>query len=150
MTNTCKFISREIYEIIIHCSATRASMDIGVDEIRPWHKARGFSDIGYHRVVRRDGVKEDGRDLNIVGAHVRGRNTNSIGICLVGGVKEDGVSPEDNFTDAQWDSLRSMLKMYKALIPDVKIHGHNEFANKACPCFDVQYELAHGRLKGIE
>ena len=130
---------RNITEIIIHCAATKPSMDVGVKEIRDWHvNGNGWADIGYHYVIRRDGTLELGRPISKAGAHTTGHNTNSIGICLVGGVKEDGKTPESNFTDAQWATLETVVKEQAERYPNATIHGHNEFAAKACPSFDVQ------------
>ena len=129
---------RKINKIIIHCAATKPSMDIGVPEIRKWHLERGFSDIGYHDVIRRDGSVEEGRPMELAGAHCQGQNAHSIGICLVGGIDEKG-KPENNFTEAQFKSLRRLLSMYKTQHKKATIHGHNEFNyNKACPSFNVQ------------
>ena len=99
---------RKINWLVIHTAATRPSMDIGVKEIRQWHKAKGWSDIGYHYVIRRDGRVEKGRPESRVGAHVAGYNRDSIGICLVGGVSENLV-PENNYTEAQWKALEELL-----------------------------------------
>lgn len=129
---------RKINRIILHCSATRPSMDIGVEEITAWHKQRGFLTIGYHYVIRRDGEVEHGRPIEQVGAHCKGHNKDSIGICLVGGVTKGGA-PEDNFTDDQFMSLTLLLSELRGEFGEgVTVHGHNEYANKACPCFDIE------------
>lgn len=73
---------REVQKHIIHCSDSTFG---DVAEIRRWHIARGFNDVGYHFVIRRDGEVEMGRTLETIGAHCKGHNTNSIGTCLVGG-----------------------------------------------------------------
>lgn len=112
-------------------------MNIGAHEIDRWHKQRGWSGIGYHWVIKRDGTIEDGRPVNKVGAHVKGYNTGSLGLCMVGGVNNDGDA-DNNFTDKQWHSLELMARGIKAMIPHITIHGHNEYANKACPSFSVQ------------
>ena len=140
-----KKTQRPIDLIIIHCSATMPHMDIGVKEIRKWHKKKGWLDIGYHFVIRRNGELEIGRDIDKAGAHTKGYNARSIGICMVGGSDEynDG---DDNFTVAQWDMIRQLISYFKADYPYATIHGHNEYANKACPSFDVQKELNGGRL----
>ena len=131
-------VKRYINEIILHCSATPASRDIGAKEIRDWHvKGNGWQDIGYHFVIRRSGDIESGRPMDQAGAHCIGHNATSVGICLVGGVKEDGKTPEDNFTDAQFDMLAELIRALRVIRPKTKIYGHNEFANKACPVFDV-------------
>ena len=83
---------KDVQFITLHCSATRPTQVAGVKEIRAWHKKKGWSDIGYHFVVRRDGTIEKGRDESIKGAHCAAKNGNvaSIGICMVGGVKRSG------------------------------------------------------------
>lgn len=141
-----KKTNRPINKIFIHCSATPPKMDIGADEIRKWHKKRGWSDIGYHYVIRRNGAFELGRDIDLIGAHVKGHNTGSIGVCMVGGV-DDNNAAQDNFTGEQWSELITALKVLKKHYPQATIHGHNEFAAKACPSFDVQKELTNGRLR---
>ena len=137
---------RKVDLLVVHCSDTYARMDIDAAEIRRWHvQDRGWSDIGYHFIIKRDGTVQTGRDLDHdgdifeeVGAHVEGYNKNSIGICLVGGKGDDG-KPENNFTDKQFQSLETLLRVIKADYPKATIHGHREFNHaKACPSFDVQ------------
>jgi len=123
--------------LIVHCAATRPNTDIGAREIRQWHvRDNGWRDIGYHMVIRRSGALEPGRDLDDVGAHVAGHNSNSIGICLVGGVGADN-KPESNFTPPQWATLEIVLRMLSRIYPAAKVRGHRDFAAKACPSFDV-------------
>lgn len=127
--------------IVLHCSATRGIQDVGVKEIRQWHKQRGFSDIGYHYVIRRDGRIERGRPEKAIGAHVAGHNANTLGICLVGGLADKAPwAPTNNFTAAQWSSLKSLLTTLTAKYPGVTILGHRDFPGvaKACPCFDAK------------
>ena len=131
---------RNIKEIIIHCSATPEDKDFTVAQIREWHLASNFSDIGYHYVIYRDGSVHPGRDIDIVGAHCTGHNAYSIGICYIGGYGKDGKTIKDTRTDAQKSALLDILKKLKALYPAATIHGHKEFANKACPCFEVKNE----------
>lgn len=137
---------RNIDRIILHCSATPPKMDIGVKEIRRWHLARGWFDIGYHYVIRRDGEVETGRPEEHIGAHVRGFNHGSIGICLVGGLTEEGMALF-NFTDAQMIAARDLVKQLLEKYKGATVHGHNEFADKACPCFDVQIWARELKLK---
>lgn len=125
--------------LTLHAAATTASMDIGVSEIREWHLARGFRDVGYHYVIRRDGTLERGRPENQTGAHVGGHNTGNLGICMVGGVASDGTTPEDNFTVAQYVALRELLTQLHERYPEALIMGHNGFPgheSRGCPCFD--------------
>lgn len=138
-----KSSDRYIDTIIIHCADTPSTMDIGVEEIREWHvKDNGWSDVGYHYVIRRNGTIENGRDLNRAGSHCYGYNQSSIGICLVGGRKKK--EEEDLFTTEQFDSLESLLLNLKALISmKVDIKGHRDFNSaKTCPNFDVADWLA--------
>lgn len=129
-------VSRRIDTIIVHCAATPPSMDIGVREIRKWHQGRGWRDIGYHYVIRRDGTLESGRDLDEPGAHAKGYNADSVGVCLVGGVDEMG-KPDANFTFAQYKTLHSLLARMKKHQTLLSIMGHRDISDKACPCFDI-------------
>lgn len=130
---------REIKKIIVHCSATPESMDVGAEEIRRWHKERGWSDIGYHDVIRRDGTLEKGRDMSIAGAHAKGHNFSSIGVCLIGGVDGNGKG-EDNFAIIQKQNLRVYLDFMTLRFPDAEILGHRDIegVQKECPCFNVR------------
>ena len=131
--------------IVVHCAATKPSMDIGVKDIDRWHRARGFLCVGYHKVIRRDGSIEDGRAITAAGAHVKGYNHCSVGICLAGGVKEkDGKTPENNFTDEQFTSLKKLLNELRTIYPNAVICGHRDMPNvhKACPSFDVKAWVA--------
>lgn len=130
---------RLINLIIVHCSATKEGVPFRAADIRRWHLERGFQDIGYHYVVRLDGTIETGRPLSEVGAHCRGYNAHSIGVCYIGGLDLHG-RPKDTRTPAQKAALLSLLKKLKAQFPKASIHGHCEFANKACPCFDARAE----------
>lgn len=123
--------------LVVHCAATKPTMDIGLREIRQWHRERGWLDIGYHFVIRRDGSVEKGREVTTVGAHVEGHNYESVGICMAGGIDAKG-KPENNFTTAQFESLRALLGKLKADYPSAKIVGHRDLdPKKACPSFDV-------------
>ena len=131
---------REINKIIVHCSATREEENYEVAEIRKWHLARGFSDIGYHFYIDLYGEIHKGRDISKIGAHCKGHNRNSIGICYCGGVEADGKTPKDTRTPEQKQGLLHVLKTLKAMYPAATIYSHNEFANKACPSFNATDE----------
>ena len=135
---------RKINKIIIHCAATPEGRQHDVADIRRWHLKRGFNDIGYHYLIHIDGTVEEGRPLSKQGAHCSGQNRGSIGICYVGGMSKDMKKAKDTRTQAQKDSL---IKLMHELIykynKDMTIHGHNEYANKACPSFNVQEEYAN-------
>lgn len=133
---------RRIDEIIIHCSATAEGKDFNAADINRWHLQRGFKKIGYHYVIKLDGTVEKGRDESEIGAHCTGHNAHSIGICYIGGLAKDGKTPKDTRTDAQKSALWKLLFELIIKYPDATIHGHREFANKACPCFDVQKEYS--------
>lgn len=130
---------RDIDLIVIHCAATPPDADIGVEEIRDWHvNGNGWSDVGYHYIVRRNGMIEGGRPVEEPGAHAKGHNANSIGVCLVGGVKADNT-PDCNYTRAQWASLARLIRGLRASYADARILGHRDLpgVTKACPSFDA-------------
>ena len=142
-----------VKKIVIHCSATAPSQDIGAREINEWHTSppNNWSMIGYHFVIRRDGTLEYGRPLTKQGAHTRGHNRQSWGICLVGGVDANG-DPDDNYTVEQYRTLRTVVMMLKALRPTAEVLGHRDLSPdldgdgvieehewlKYCPCVDIR------------
>ncbi|MEN3259874.1 N-acetylmuramoyl-L-alanine amidase [Sodalis endosymbiont of Spalangia cameroni] len=138
-------MSRAIHRIIVHCAATPNGRTLArngenaAQVIDRWHRARGFhrdapangnglTSIGYHWVIDTDGRLLTGRDVREVGAHVRGYNANSLGLCLVG---------TDRFTLAQWAALRTQVLTLRGRWPEASLHGHNAFSNKLCPGFSV-------------
>ena len=133
---------RDLNRIILHCSATREGKDFSVDTIRGWHvNGRGWSDIGYHWVIRLDGSIEVGRPLEKSGAHTKGHNKDSVGVCYIGGCDADG-KPKDTMNPEQEKAWRMIVLSLRTLYGDLTIHGHNEFANKACPSFIVKEKFA--------
>lgn len=127
---------RKIRKIIVHCSATTEGMDFGAADIDRWHRERGFEMIGYHYVVRLDGRVETGRPEGRVGAHCLGHNSDSIGVCYIGGLTRER-RPADTRTAAQRRALRALCATLQVRYPGATLHGHREFAAKACPCFDI-------------
>jgi len=137
--------------IVVHCSATRPGAQIGAAEIDQWHRARGWDCIGYHAVIRRDGRLEFGRPFDAVGAHTKGHNFESVGICLVGGLDARG-NPEDNFTPVQKRIARWLIEALLHAYPGAEVLGHRDLSPdtdgdgvinkhewvKDCPCFDVR------------
>ena len=133
---------RDINEIIVHCSATPKGRDVDTSEIRRWHtEDNGWSDIGYHFVVELDGDIGVGRPQEKSGAHCRGKNSNSIGVCYIGGVDLDGT-PKDTRNEEQKLSLETLLGLLKKSYPSAIIYGHRDFSDKACPSFDAKSEYA--------
>lgn len=130
---------RYIDKIIVHCSATPEGRDVSAATIDDWHKQRGWSGIGYHYVVSLDGTIEYGRDINKTGAHVKGQNKGSIGLCYVGGVDSD-MNPKDTRTEQQKESLLLLIKTLKKMHPGAEVYGHRDFSTKACPSFDAKTE----------
>lgn len=142
---------KPIRYLVVHCAATPPTRDIGVAEIRVMHKQRGFNDIGYHYVIRRDGRVEKGRADNVAGAHVQGFNSVSLGVCLVGGVDAKG-QPDANYTPLQYEALERLLITLQRTYPTAEILGHRDLSPdkngdgkvspnewlKSCPCFDVR------------
>lgn len=131
---------REIKEIILHCSASKPHQDFDIQDIRRWHvEDNGWEDVGYHYFIKLDGEIQKGRDIEKVGAHCKGRNKHSIGICYCGGLDENG-KPADTRTDKQKASLYLLITRLLKRFPNATVHGHNEYANKNCPSFDVKKE----------
>lgn len=131
---------RKITEIIIHCAATPEGKDYTVADIDKWHRQRGFRKIGYHYVVYRDGTYHAGRSIEEIGAHCTGHNSKSIGICYIGGCAKDGKTPKDTRTEAQKRTLITLIRTLKSKYPNATVHGHRDFASKACPSFDATTE----------
>jgi N-acetylmuramoyl-L-alanine amidase len=124
--------------IVVHCAATTPEMDIGVKEIDKWHRDRGWKGCGYHIVIRRNGVREIGRHIDAVGAHVEGYNAVSVGVCLVGGINKQGKA-ENNFTKEQYEALWEVIQILKNQFPKAEVVGHRDLnAGKECPSFDVK------------
>lgn len=132
---------RKITEIIIHCSATPAGRHFTVQDLDRWHRARGFNSIGYHYVIYLDGSVHPGRPIQEPGAHCIGHNAHSIGVCYIGGLDADTFEAADTRTSEQRTALRELLAKLQEQYPGATVHGHNEFADKACPCFRVRTEL---------
>lgn len=136
---------RQVNEIIVHCTATRPEWWAGrstnqkVAEVRKWHLDRGWSDIGYHYLIDRNGTVAEGRPVERQGAHVKGRNKGTIGIALFGGHgSSEDDSFADHFTPEQDDALRELLDSLSERFDVSKVSGHNEYAAKACPGFRVR------------
>lgn len=131
---------RKINEIIVHCTATAEGKDFKAADIDRWHKAKGWNGIGYHHVVDLDGTVEPGRPESEAGAHCLKHNKNSIGVVYVGGLASDGKTPKDTRTPQQKAALVKLLTELKRRYPNATIHGHRDFAAKACPSFDATKE----------
>lgn len=145
---TRRKVMRKIKEIIIHCSDTPPDMDVDAAEIRRWHvEERGWDDIGYHYVITRGGVLEEGRPDEIPGAHVYGHNEETIGVCLVGGMGEAEQSPvaDSNFTKEQWATLEVLVRFLQRQYGPLIVHGHRDYSKKLCPNFDA-HKWWHGTL----
>lgn len=131
---------RKITEIIVHCADTPEGRDDKAADIKRWHMTEhGWKDIGYHYVVDIDGTIEPGRPIETAGAHCTGHNTNSIGVCYVGGCDKN-MKPKDTRTPEQKAALVQLLTYLVRKYPGAKIYGHKDFAQKACPSFDAKNE----------
>lgn len=134
----------------VHCSDSANGKRVDISEIRKWHLARGFNDIGYHAVIQPDGEVQVGRGLTVVGAHVEGENEGNLGICLVG---------KDKFTAAQFKALDNWIEDVKRIyqIADQEIYCHYEWPSavkqgKTCPNMkarNVLWYIATGDLRAV-
>lgn len=157
---------RIISLIVIHCSATKANQKVTVADIDRWHRARGYNckgiHIGYHYVIYRDGSIHPGRPEEMIGAHVKDHNAHSIGICYIGGLDEQGNAC-DTRTEAQKQSLRSLLTDLHQRFPKAIILGHRDLSPdlngdgkitpneylKQCPCLDAMLEYKDHQPDGF-
>lgn len=135
---------RKIDYIVVHCSDSPEGRNDTTEDIRRWHvKGNGWSDIGYHFVVELDGTINAGRKEEVVGAHVKNFNKNSIGVCYVGGREKNSKKPKDTRTQAQKEALVQLLTLLQHKYPTAKIVGHRDLdKSKACPSFDAKTEYA--------
>lgn len=135
---------RTIKEIIVHCSATPEGRDVKMETVKGWHvNERGWSDIGYHWIIELDGSIHKGREESSSGAHAKGHNKESIGVCYIGGVDAD-MNPKDTRTDKQKESLHCLImEDLKGRYPDAMVIGHSDVSSKACPSFDAKSEYAN-------
>ena len=119
--------------IVVHCSDTPPTMDVTIDLLRQWHVTEnGWSDIGYHWFVKRDGSLHECRSEKYQGAHCKRVNDISLGVCLEGG--RNGV---DDFTPEQKETLRALIDNKRIMKPLIAVGGHNNYQDKLCPGFDV-------------
>ncbi len=131
---------RTINEIIVHCTATEAGLDFTKETINKWHKDKGYDEIGYHFIIHPNGRIERGRDINKAGAHCYGHNSQSIGIAYIGGLRNG--KPDDTRTIQQQLALAHLILILEEVFTTItKVSGHNEYSNKACPCFNVRQWL---------
>ena len=129
---------RKINEVVVHCSATGVHQDFDVSDIDRWHRARGFNGCGYHYFIKLDGTLQVGRDIAKVGAHAKGHNTNTIGVCFEGGLLEDMKTPWDRPTDRQIVTWHRLLDYLNKDLRIDKVSGHYEYSSsKGCPNFHV-------------
>ena len=136
---------RQLTDIFVHCTATRPEWwedrrpEEKMQECKKWHLDRGWSDIGYHYLIDRDGTVTEGRPIERAGAHAKGYNKHSVGIALWGG---HGGSQHDtfdtHFTPEQDRALRRLIATLRMEYPAIqRVRGHNEVSPKQCPCFGV-------------
>lgn len=130
---------RKVDKIIIHCTATIENKDFNIVDIDRWHRKRGFRCVGYHYLVNLNGIIQRGRDIEEIGAHARGYNRNSIGVCYVGGL-DSNRKPKDTRNEKQKKSLIHLINYLKLIYPDAEIIGHCDVSNKACPSFNAKEE----------
>ena len=147
--------SRMVDLIVIHCSATKETSRLTPLALDRMHRQRGFNGCGYHYYIERDGKINSMRPSEKVGAHARGYNAHSLGICYEGGLDKNGRAA-DIRTERQKVSLRALVKVLRQLYPTInRVVGHRDLSpdrngdgvitpdewTKQCPCFDVASEL---------
>lgn len=133
-------MKRVINEIIVHCTDTKVTQNFDISDVRQWHISRGFNDVGYHYYIKLDGTVQLGRALKVAGAHCKGHNSHSIGICFEGGLNADGTK-WDGPLEAQIESFFIVFDYIDALIPNIKVSNHYEYSTKTCPNFNIHEYL---------
>lgn len=150
--------TRKINKLIMHCTATPEGKDYSRQTISEWHRAEKFSYyinpatgekeyVGYHYLIHPDGRIEACRPENVRGCHTSGHNSDSIGISYIGGVAADGRTPKDTRTPLQKGAILNLLTELLGRYPGAEIHGHREYAAKACPSFDAAKEYRELEMK---
>lgn len=129
-------ITRNVKKIIVHCADTKVNQSFDITDVDQWHKQRGFSMVGYHYYIKLDGTIQEGRNLEQVGAHCKGQNSDSIGICFEGGKNSDG-SKWDSPLSAQLDSWHTLYQYLCLMFGNLPLKGHYEYSEKSCPNFDI-------------
>ena len=124
-------VPKNIKLLVVHCSDSDDSKKLTALDIHKMHLKFGWDGIGYHKIINRSGKVENGRPEYWIGAHVKGKNEISLGVCLIG---------RNKFTQKQYLSLEKTLKKWKSLYPEAEIVGHRDTGNtkKTCPNFDVK------------
>ena len=130
-------VVRKLDRIILHCTATTEGRHVDVDTIRKWHLDRGWSDVGYHFIIYIDGSVHVGRPIEQSGAHTSGHNATTIGVVYVGGTDASGKA-KDTMNAAQETAFVNLVKHLRDQFGPLTLHGHNEYAAKACPSFKVK------------
>jgi N-acetylmuramoyl-L-alanine amidase len=140
-------VKREINTLVIHHSASLRNTKCVAQDIERWHLQRGFREIGYHFVLRGDGHIQVGRDMNKIGAHVKGYNADSIGICAIGNFSE--TDPVPLRLEPQFINLARLVNRIVDLYPDIKIVGHRELTNTQCPGMKINLDQMRNYFKAV-
>lgn len=145
------FTKREVKLFVVHSAATTPKMDVDAAWIERVHRTKGFFKIGYHFFIKRDGSIEVGRELDEVGAHVKGHNRDSVGICMAGGLSVDG-NPENNFEPEQFAALKHILELLHDYYPEAEACGHRDIpgTRTVCPSFNVDKWLSDVGLSHLQ
>ena len=133
---------REVRKIVIHYSATPITRHVTAGSIRRNHMAKGWKDIGYHWIIDRNGIVWEGRPEGLRGAHCKGWNDESIGVCWIGGLRGDGT-PECNITAAQRTAMTALLQLLHRRYPEAELCGHRDLAPTLCPMLDAKAEWGY-------
>jgi N-acetylmuramoyl-L-alanine amidase len=131
---------RQINKIIVHCTATPEGREVTKEDLHKWHVVdRNFSDIGYHWFIDLNGERHECRPEHKSGAHAKGHNSDSIGICYAGGC-DTSMNPKDTRTEAQKEGLHCMIQDLLDRYRNAEVIGHRDISSKACPSFDAKEE----------
>jgi len=127
---------KETNYIVIHSTHTKPNSNISIRTVDEWHRKRGLLRVGYHFFIKRGGHIEVGRNLSDIGAHTKEHDTDSVSLCLAGGLNTRGIVAPD-YTKEQLESLFILIKTLKHIHPNAKVVGHSDLGGINCPAFDV-------------
>lgn len=142
---------RQIRLLVIHCSGTRWCDRYTPEQLVQDHLERGYNGSGYHYYITREGLLYEMRPAELPGAHAKGYNRYSLGICYEGGL-DSKSRPIDSRTTEQKQTLKQLITTLKGMYGEVLVMGHRDLSPdrngdgeitseewlKACPCFDAR------------
>jgi N-acetylmuramoyl-L-alanine amidase len=131
-------VTRRITHLFVHCTATQPTATVSAI-LNYWRTKLEWKNPGYHILLSTDGFFQLA-NFDVVCNGVKGYNANSLHISYIGGIDKTG-KPKDTRTESQTQLITAFIDEVKKKYPNIKVLGHNEVSNKACPSFSVKKEF---------